>query len=390
MARRYESRLVAHVCYVGSGESRSLPRQEVYVHSVVCLHRSEVHLEYLLTLVEVWQVHVYLPVEASGSEQCLVEHVGAVGRRQYDYAAVGSETVHFYEQRVECVLPLVVASHGGVLASCPSHGVYLVYEDDARSLLLRLSEEVAHAACSHSHEHLHEVRSAHREERHARLTGDSLCQQGLSCSRRTHEQRALRNLSSQIGVFLGFFQKLDNLLHLLLGSRLSGYILERYAQVVAFLVHARLALAHAEHASARVASAHAPHEQYPQRDAEDEWREVYEQVHERVAFLVLIAEVGYLPRLLHFGEIFLKLVHGAELHVHRRLRSHLLRAFAEYVAYVLGVHIHGKHVAVLVHHHALGIAFLHILLELCVCGFLFCRASHGEGVSSASDEEYAE
>ena len=228
------------------------------------------YLEYLLTLGQVGQVHVYLSVESSCAQQCLVEHVGTVGCCQYDDAAVGSESIHFYEQCVKSILTLVVASHGGVLASCASHGIDLVNEDDARRFLLCLSEEVAHAACTHADEHLYEVGTAHREERYACLACHCLRQQGLSCSRRTYEQCALRYLSSQVGVFLRFFEKLDNLLYLLFGGSLSGHILECYAQVVALLVHACLAFAHAEHTSAGVASAHAAHEQYPQRDAKDE------------------------------------------------------------------------------------------------------------------------
>ena len=87
--------------------------------------------EYFLALVEVGQVDVDLAVEASGTEQSLVEHVGAVGGCHDDDTAVGAEAVHLGEESVEGVLTLVVASHSGVLGAGTAHGIYLVDEDDA-------------------------------------------------------------------------------------------------------------------------------------------------------------------------------------------------------------------------------------------------------------------
>ena len=107
--------LVADVGNVSAGESRSLTRQEVDVEAVVGLQRLQMYLEDSLALCHVGQVDVDLTVETSGTQQCLVKHVDAVGGCQNDDTRVGAKAVHLGEQGVERVLALIVATHGGVL-----------------------------------------------------------------------------------------------------------------------------------------------------------------------------------------------------------------------------------------------------------------------------------
>ena len=125
------------------------------------------NLEHFLSLVEVGQVDMDLSIEASGTQQGGVEHVGTVGGRQDDHTAVRSETVHLREQGVQRVLSLVVTTHGGVLTTGTAYGIDLVDEDDAGRLGLRLLEEVAHTTGTDTNEHLHEVGTRHREMKRA-------------------------------------------------------------------------------------------------------------------------------------------------------------------------------------------------------------------------------
>ena len=69
------------------------------------------HLEYLLTLGKVGQIHIDLTVETSCTEQRLVEHISTVGGCKDDDTAVGAESVHLCKQRVKRILTLVVATH---------------------------------------------------------------------------------------------------------------------------------------------------------------------------------------------------------------------------------------------------------------------------------------
>ena len=216
-----------------------------------------------------------LTVEASGTQQGRVEHVGTVGSCQCDDAAIGSEAVHLRQQGVQRVLTLIIAAHGRVLGTGTSHGIDFIDEDDARCLLLSLLEQVTHTAGTHADEHLHEIGTRHRKERHASLAGYGLRHQRLTRSRRTYEQRTLGNLSAQFGIFLRILQEIHNLLHLLLGTRLSGHILESDLQVAAIFVHLRLALADVENATAHASSAaHATHDEYPYGHNDEDGQDV--------------------------------------------------------------------------------------------------------------------
>ena len=148
---------VAYIGDVGAGEARGLACQQLYIYRIVYLDRAQVYAEYFFTFVQVRQVYVYLAVETSGAQQCLVQHVYPVGGGEDDNAAVGAETVHFRQQLVQCVLALVVASHGGCFGTGASHRVDFVDEYDAGCFLLCLAEQVADAGGSYADEHFYEV-----------------------------------------------------------------------------------------------------------------------------------------------------------------------------------------------------------------------------------------
>ena len=203
-------------------------------------------MENLLALLKVGQFDMNLPVKTSCTEQCGIEYVGAVGSRQDDDTGVGTETVHLRQQLVQCALALVVTAGHHAFPARTTDSIYLVNEDDGRCFLFGLTEEVTDTAGTDSDKHLHEVRTAHREERHTGFAGNRFGEQGLTRTRRTYEQRAFRNLRTYLRVFLGVFEKLHYLLHLLLGAVQTGYIFEGH--FVLFLVVEQLSLrfAHTE------------------------------------------------------------------------------------------------------------------------------------------------
>ena len=247
--------------------------------------------ENLLALVEVGHIDMYLTVETSGTHQGRVEHVCTVGGSQRDDTAVGAKTVHLGQQGVQGVLAFVIASHGRILRTCTTHCVNLVDEDDAGGFRLGLLEQVAYTAGTHTDEHLNEVGTAHGEEGHTCLAGYCLGQQGLTCSRRTYQQGSLGNLTSQIGVFLGILQEVHYLLHLLLGTSLTGHVLEGDAQRSALLVHLGFRLAHTEDASTsgHASTAHAAHDEHPYEDDACKEENVHdERVEELTLTLVVI------------------------------------------------------------------------------------------------------
>ena len=112
-------------------------------------------------------------------------------------------------------------------AALAAHGVDLIDEDDGRSLLLGLLEQVTDAAGTHAHIHLHKIGAGDGQEGGVRLAGHGLGQQRLAGARRAHQQHALGNMRAQLGIALGIAQKLDDLLQLLLLLIGTGHVLER-------------------------------------------------------------------------------------------------------------------------------------------------------------------
>ena len=247
-------------------------------------------VEDLLALLHVGKAHLDLTVETSGAHERLVQDVGTVGRRKDDDTRIGLETVHLRKELVQRIFALVVARKAGILAAGPANGVDLVDEDDAGSLFLGLLEEVAHLARAHADEHLHELRTGHGEKRHVRLTGNGLGQQRLAGSRRAHEQRPLRDLGTQLLVFVGLLEEIDNLHDLDLGLLESSHVLERHALRIVLVEDLRLGLAHIHDAASTAGPAsagHRTHDEEPRSD-DDYPRQQVDQHRGPVVLLVLV------------------------------------------------------------------------------------------------------
>jgi hypothetical protein len=167
------------------------------------------------------QGHHDLAVEAAGAQQGRVEDVGPVGGRDHDDALGGLEAVHLVEHLVEGLLALVVATAeaGAALAA---DGVDLVDEDDGPAQLAGRLEQVAHAAGADADEHLHEVRAADRQERHAGLAGHGAGDEGLAGAGGPDEQHALGDAGADLAELLGVLEEVDDLADLLLHALVAG------------------------------------------------------------------------------------------------------------------------------------------------------------------------
>ena len=187
-----------------------------------------VHAQDRLAAGQVRQLHRDAAVKAARAQQRLVQDLRAVRRRQDDDALARVKAVHFRQQLVERLLALVVAAHAGVVAALADR-VDLIDEHDARRLLARLLEQVAHARRAHADEHLHELRAGDGEERHLRLTRDGLGQQRLAGAGRADEQRALGQLRADVAVLLRIVQEIDDLLQRVLRLVLAGHVVKRLA-----------------------------------------------------------------------------------------------------------------------------------------------------------------
>ena len=212
-----------------------------------------------------------------GRSSAGIENVGPVGGRDEDDAFVRFEPVHLDEQLVQRLLALVVsAAEAG--AAVTADRVDFVDEDDARRVLLALLEQVAHARRADADEHLDEVRTADREERHVRFARNRAREQRLAGSRRAHQQHALRNAAAELLEFLRFLEELDDFLELFLRFVDAGDVLERH-----FLLRARreLRLALAERERLVAAALHLAHEEDPEANQQEDRRPGIQQLRPR-------------------------------------------------------------------------------------------------------------
>ena len=271
-SRREQRSFVHQVLQVRTDEAGSAPRLELEVDVVRQRHASGVDLEDLEPALEIRSRHDHATVKASRAQQRWIEHVGPVRSSDHDHALVRLEAVHLHEQLVQSLFAFIVpTAHPG--PTMATDRVDLVDEDDARSLLLALQEEVTHAGRAHADEHLDEVRAGDREEGDARFAGDGACQKRFPRTRRTHQQHALRNPSAEAGELLGLAEELDDLLELGLGLLDARHVLERHLMLV-LGQQARLRLPEAHRLTA--AALHLADEEDPQANEQDQ-REPHDQ-----------------------------------------------------------------------------------------------------------------
>src|SRR5699024_1575402 len=119
-------------------------------------------------------------------------------------------TIHLCQQLVQCLLTLVISTES-LSVSLLSDGIDLIDKYNTGRFFICLLEQVTHLGRAHADKHFHELRSRDREERHMRFSRHCFCQQGLSCSRRPHQQRALRAYCSDLLIFLRIVQEINDL-----------------------------------------------------------------------------------------------------------------------------------------------------------------------------------
>ena len=276
-ARGQQGRLVDEVGEVGAGEAGRAARDHLGVDVGGERHLAHVHAQDLLAAEHVGVRHDDLAVEAAGTQQRGIEHVGPVGGGDDDDALVGLEAVHLDEQLVQRLLALVVAA-AEAGAAMAADGVDLVDEDDAGRVLLGLVEHVAHAAGADADEHLDEVRARDREERHVGFAGDGARDQRLAGAGRADQQAAARNAAAEPLELLRVAQELDDLLQVDLGLVDAGDVLERDAAVA---LGQQLGLRLAEAHGAAGAGLHLAHEEHPDADQQQHREPVDEHGQER-------------------------------------------------------------------------------------------------------------
>ena len=216
------------------GGAGDLPQIDLLLDRLVLgMHFKDLHAVF-----KVREVDGDFPVESSRPEQCLIEDIRAVRRRHDDDIGVIVEAVHFGKDLVEGLFPFVVSSAdswGPLL----SDGIDLIDEDDRWRLLFRFLEEIPHSSGADPYEHLHEFGSGDREEGDSALSCHSSCQERLSGPGRADHEDSSGDLRSEIPVFLGILEEVDDLDQFLFFFIGSGNVRERDLIVVSGIVEPR-------------------------------------------------------------------------------------------------------------------------------------------------------
>ena len=218
-----DSRLVHQVGKVCPAESGGFLGQALHRDFLCQRLAGGMDLEDGRPALDVGQVEGYPAVEASRPEQSRVQNIRPVGGGQHYDVVVGLEPVHFHQDLVQGLLPLVVASAQASPAVTP-YSVDFVDEHYAGGIPLGLVEEVPDPGRAHTDEHFNEFAAADVEEGHARFSGYRPGQQGFSGPGLAHQKHSLGYLGAQGKEPLRVLQELHHFLQFCLGLVHAGNV----------------------------------------------------------------------------------------------------------------------------------------------------------------------
>ncbi len=192
------------------------------------------NFDYFFSAFDIRYAYDDLPVESARSQKSRIQYVRSVSCSQDYYSGILSETIHLYQQLIQCLLPFIIAA-AEACASLTSNSIDLVYEDDTWSTLLGLIEQISYTRRADADEHLNEVRSTDCEERHSRFSRSRSGNISLTCSRRSYEEHALRYSCSDLFIFPRILEEVNDLRKFLFFFFQTGYIGKGYLLAVPFI-----------------------------------------------------------------------------------------------------------------------------------------------------------
>ena len=170
-ARREQRRFVDQIGQVRARKSGGPSRQKAGFDVVIDRNLAHVDLQDLLATADVRQRDDDLAVETARPQQCGVQYVGTIRRRNDYHAFVTVKAIHLDEQLIQGLFPFVVTAAKSGTAMSPD-GVDFVDKNDTRSMLLRLFEHIPDPRSTDADEHFDEVRTGDGEKRDLRFAGD--------------------------------------------------------------------------------------------------------------------------------------------------------------------------------------------------------------------------
>ena len=240
-ASRQQRAFVHKVRKVGARKARRERCHALQVHVRTQRLVLGVHFQNALAALYVGRVHHNLAVETTRAQQRGVQNIHAVRSSNKHHSIILVKAVHLNKQLIQRLFAFIVAA-AYARTALTTNGIDLINEDNGRTCLFGLVEQVAHTGSTHAHEHFHKVRTRNAEERHARLACNSTREQRFTRTRRAHQKAAARNLCAHSLIFVGICQEILDLAHFLHGFIHAGNIVKRHIGAL-FLRLARLRLA---------------------------------------------------------------------------------------------------------------------------------------------------
>ena len=222
--------LVHEILELGTGEAWGTAGNGLEVNIGLEGLATGVDAKDALATFEVGEINGDLAIEATGTEEGLVQYVNAVGGSDGYDTGVSVEAVHFYENLVNSLLALVVSARKAG-ATLTTDSVDLIDEDDAGGILLGLAKNVTHAGCANADEHFDELRSGDRDEGDASLAGHGLGEKGLSSSGGTVKDDTAGDAAAVGGVHLRLLKEVNDFGKLEFGAVASCDIVKVDASV---------------------------------------------------------------------------------------------------------------------------------------------------------------
>ena len=275
-ARRQQSRFVDQIRQIRTRKSGSAARD--FLRIDIGSHRAFLHMhqQNFLASRQIGIRHDDLTVETPRTQQSGVKHVGTVRRGNQNHRFVRIKAVHFDQQLVQRLFPLIVPAAQSRAAVTPDR-VDFVDKDQTRRVFFGLFKHIAHARRADADEHFNKIGTRNRKERHVRFARNRFRQQRLARPRRSDQQHAAGDFSAQALEPFGVFQIIDDFDQILFGFINARDIGESDFALPLYHAGAGFAEAHRLAVSRR----HLAHKEHPHADEQNERQPVHNPRPER-------------------------------------------------------------------------------------------------------------
>ncbi len=93
---RDQRRFINQIGQIGTAESGSSSGDQFQIYVICQGHFGRMHLQNLRPSFDIRQIHRYLTIEASGTQQRRIQNIGTIGSRNDDHCLIGLKAIHLH------------------------------------------------------------------------------------------------------------------------------------------------------------------------------------------------------------------------------------------------------------------------------------------------------